>query len=334
MTLELCEKNEYTTERGERKPWFVAREGSILQQGAQLLREGYTLGSTALILERRLHSKKKGWRIHYFDSSDLFAYHRDGRVRYVPDGLAGLEMLSGLPVQDGAFVGNDGLYDALIGREWGRDAQIFNRDLRKMEQKEHEVWIAAARMQELLIDYSTQFHKKGEAMGMYLADTPLQTTIRAAGVDGLEDGSQFIGRYHLDNGSRRLVGVAPEALAALARKYPDYASAFVSHASEVKAGLERYFLSEGQRIRQEQAGNVGTVGMGNIANDSTLSIKQGIVATPTYYSFLDSNAPQIPLDIPSEEEVAQIKVEAAARETEAKVWIEKSWNLNLRENDS
>ena len=132
MALELCEKNEYTTERGERKPWFVAREGSILQQGAQLLREGYTLGSTALILERRLHSKKKGWRIHYFDSSDLFAYHRDGRVKYVPDGLAGLEMLSGLLVQDGAFVGNDGLYDALLGREWRRDAQIFNRDLLKM----------------------------------------------------------------------------------------------------------------------------------------------------------------------------------------------------------
>ncbi len=128
MAFELCEEHEYTPERGERKPWFVSREGSILTKGQELFNEGYAIGSLALVLERRLHSSKKDW-LYYFDSADLFVYHRDGRVKYVQDGLACLALLSQLSVQNGAFVGDDALYDVLPGSEWQRDAQLWDRDL-------------------------------------------------------------------------------------------------------------------------------------------------------------------------------------------------------------
>jgi len=309
MTLELCEKHEYTLERGERKPWFVAREGRIFEQGAQLLREGYTIGSAALILERRLHSKKKDWQ-DYFDSADLFVYHCDGRVKYVLDGLACLEMLSRLPVQDRVFIGDDSLYDGLLGREWARNMELFDRELSVKERQNHDVWDTAARERQLFLDYSARFHRNEEAMGVFLAIIPLQTSIRAACVYRLVGRSQFNGRYHLDGGNRRLVGLAPEALEVLAEKYPEYASAFVSHASEVKAGLERYFAA------------VGSITLARITSEQGSGRAENVVSSkvnphPSIYAF---DAP-IPLEPYTIGELATLEAEQkAAQETQQTQW--------------
>ncbi len=97
-------------------------------------------------------------------------------------------------------------------------------------------------------------------MGVFLPETPSQTVIRAAYVGGLGAGSQLDGWFSLDNDYRQLVGLAPEALNVLARKYPQYAAVFVSHANEVRTGLERYFATAGQgpveQLGRQETGNM------------------------------------------------------------------------------
>jgi hypothetical protein len=238
-TLDLCEGNEYALDGEERKPWYVSREGSVLQTAPQLLREGYSIASIALIMHQKRHSSKDSWRDRYFGGSDLFAYHRDGRVKYVPDGLAAIDLFALLPVENGAFIGDDALYNALPGEEFHRASLILNRVLTREGRANHALWRAAFRDVAALHDYGSKFHVGESAMGVSLAARPEQTRILVACVFGLEDRSWLSGIVHLDLNVGGLVGVLPEALRHLTRKYPYLAS----RGAEVRSALDGYFAS-------------------------------------------------------------------------------------------
>ena len=236
-TLDLCWKDEYTLDGGERKPWYVSREGSVLEIAPRLLQEEYTIASIALIMHQRRHSSRNPWRDRHFGGSDLFAYHRDGRVKYVPDGLAAIDLFALLPVENGAFIGDDALYNALPGEEFHRASLILNRVLTREGRANHAIWRAAFRDVAALHDYGSKFHVGESAMGVFLAAKPEQTSIRVAGVDWLGLGSHLFGNNPLDLNVWRLVGVLPAALEALTRQYLYLAS----RGAEVRSALERYF---------------------------------------------------------------------------------------------
>ena len=210
------------------------------------------------------------------------------------------------------------LEDALVSLEWN----MFAR---------HQSFVGAEKAWEsrLLNEYTRRvvFSQFENAMGIYLSAAPEKQRLRAACVYRLGDWSLFVGWCSLDSDYGRLVGIAPEALEAARQRSFELCERLSKTAYPI---LKRDEVNEAIT----RTGNSETLNTRNGNTDLAFLKKQEIVATPTYCSFLDSNAPFIPLDIPTEEEVAQRNSEAAARENENKAWKEKSWSLNRGENDS
>ncbi len=180
--------------------------------------------SVANLMERRLRAGKSSatWKDNYFDA-DGIAYTAGGdKFKIVLDSqdLRKVTPKSKL-TNTGALILGDGLYEQLQGQEFTmRDLKsLLERDLSADEAKAHPVWKALARDDALLVEYTDkmfpemkQKFKYNDAMGLYLASGEKVPTLRAACVGRLGDGSQLVGRFSLAGGSRRVVGVAPEAL--------------------------------------------------------------------------------------------------------------------------
>ena len=353
MALELNQADEYVETSRGRAPYFSCKDGQLNRLFSEFRAEGKGVLPLATILERRTHSSAQGWLDSYWGSCTSIVYpakeaydenNRRFKVCRISEQLFALDEQSSLT--GGALALQS--YELLQGKEFLRREVILERGLIREEAKEHPVLLELCFGDRALLDESVERHffeaqrqfDLNTLFGIYLKEELKSPSERAAFV-GLGDWSQFFGGNHLNCGNGRLVGVAPEALDVLTRKYLEYASAFVSHASEVRAGLERYFADT---RRNDGRGISGTVQLDAIQDSeerrraqigSTLQSsdslrKQSIAATPPYYSFLDPSAPSIPLDILSEE-VQQRAAEAAALEEKERIWREMSWNLNREE---
>ena len=194
--------------------------------------------NTAGLLERRLYSGKQDWMNNYFDLGDGFAYHPDGRVKYVFDAQELRDISENSKLVNGALRLADGTFSGLKGVELTpKDiAKYADKDLSVKQAKSNKIWRIAARHPDevpkefaqdanLLGAYvDTVFSRFQETyakdtkiedlrlMGAYLDPTGDVEKMRAACVNGLGDRSQLNGGDWLDIVSGRLVGVAPEAL--------------------------------------------------------------------------------------------------------------------------
>ena len=173
--------------------------GRVVDQIPELLEDGRTPLSVAGLMERRLNSQRTEWKEECFFLSDAIAYSSDGKsFKVVVDAENLRELTPQSKLRNGALVLADGVYEGLKGTEFSRkDLQsISNRLLESKEVKKHPVWQALAREQGLLDSYVDSTFAEMRAWAV-------------SGLRGYSSGA--CGRYDLDNGCGRLIGVAPEA---------------------------------------------------------------------------------------------------------------------------
>jgi len=205
---------------------------SNTEQMPKLIADNRVPMNVAVLMQRRLDVRnaeknvKSSWMDNYFDTGDAIVYHSDGRVKIVLDSQHLREINPKSALNNGALILTEDIYNALQGEEFKKDKLgKTGSPLSKTDVKAHPIWKVLARDQALLNDYVDYIFAKGKqrfnydnAMGIYTSsaggDVP---EMRAWYVDRLEYRSSADGWYDLDDGSGRLVGLAPEALGALGK---------------------------------------------------------------------------------------------------------------------
>jgi len=202
--------------------------GRNTEQMPKLIADGRVPMNVAQLMQRRLDVRnsdadvKSSYLDNYFDTGDAVAYHPDGRAKIVLDSQTLRDMTPKSELRNGALVLTEDAYNALQGEEFkkgklGRVDEWLSREA----VKSHPVWKALARDQGLLNDYADFIFAEGKqrfgydtAMGVFPDSASNSPKLRAWFVDGLVYRSDAFGRFSLDSGSGRFVGVAPEALSA------------------------------------------------------------------------------------------------------------------------
>jgi hypothetical protein len=203
--------------------------GANVTQMPKLVAEGRVPMNVSQLMQRRLDFRngpadvKTAWMDNYFDTGDAVIYHPNGDVKIVRDSQTLRQMTSESQRNSGALVLGEDVYQSLQGQvfEKGKLGTV-NNSMSKVDVKSHPVWKFLARDQGLLNDYVDLIFAEGKArfnyaksMGVYLSSRNGKAPeMRAWFVGWLGDKSDAVGRYDLDCGSGRLVGVAPEALGA------------------------------------------------------------------------------------------------------------------------
>jgi len=326
-------------------------EGNVYANLKRINKDGLIVAPVAYGLQRRVEcldmessEEERSFWNGYFFSGDGIAEHPDGSFKIVFDAFAHPEFKQWGKMQKREFVFNEGVYERLQGvfctleqrRRLNKDF-ILEDALVSLEWNmfaRHQSFVGAEKAfdSRLLNEYARRivFTQFRETMGVYLSDlSPQKPRLRALCVSWLGDfgGSRASGNSDLDYVGGGLVGIVPGALEGARQRSFELCE---------RLSNEQYPILKRDEVNEAitRTGNSETLNTRNGNTDLASSMKQEIVATPTYCSFLDSNAPLIPLDIPTEEDVARRNAEAAAQEAKDKAWREKSWNLNRRENDS
>ncbi|MBU1245489.1 MAG: hypothetical protein ABIJ20_02930 [Nanoarchaeota archaeon] len=201
--------------------------GKNIDQMPLLIAEGRTPLSVSGLMRRRLEVSagsddiKSAWRDNYFDTGDAIVYHPDGRVKIVLDSEHLRDLSPDSKLSASALVLEDGVYDQLEGQEFSKaEIQKYaaGESLSLRQAKTNPVWKALARDSELLNAYATEVFGQAKErfsydknMGIYVAGSQSEPTMRLWYVGRLYDRSYANGSNLLGGSSGRLVGVAPEA---------------------------------------------------------------------------------------------------------------------------
>ncbi|MBI2145962.1 hypothetical protein HYU22_01320 [Candidatus Woesearchaeota archaeon] len=211
--------------------------GKNVEQMPKLLAEGKEPMSVAHLMEQRLAVRDQGvspvqhdaWWGNYFDNADLWLRHPDKGGKVVPYSAAVLTFLQehlkpetklvdyGVPLPDGLYEAMDGLElkTADIGR-------LHSRGYTPTEAKKSVVWRELARTQKRLDNYVdavvVETGRERDLMNTYFGEASKVPTGRLWFVSGRNNDSLAGGNYNLTLDYGRLVGVAPEAHVARAKK--------------------------------------------------------------------------------------------------------------------
>ena len=201
--------------------------GKNIEQMPKLIADGRVPMNVSQLMQRILDVRnsnedvKRSYLDNYFDTGDAIVYHPDGRIKIILDSQ-GLREMTPDTQSDWALLLTEEFYSALQGEEFkkGKLGKI-EEGLTREQVKDHYVWKILARDQSLLDDYVDYIFAEGKqrfnydtAMSVFFGSAGNKPKLRAWCVDRLEDGSNANGRYDLDDGNGRFVGIAPEALSA------------------------------------------------------------------------------------------------------------------------
>lgn len=215
--------------------------GKVVDQMPGLIDDERLPISVARLMQRRLEvlagssdSVRNSWINNYFFTGDGVFYHPDGRVKVAISPQIMRELTPESELRLGALVLPDGMYDSIKGEEFTRDhVEQFTID--PFEQypearfslhatKENPVWLALAQGDQNLLDeyadamFSLIKKLKNEdtAMIVSLDRTERDLAIGRLWLIGNNNDSNFtaIGYSGLEDRYNRLVGIAPETLAA------------------------------------------------------------------------------------------------------------------------
>lgn len=218
---------------------------SNTQQMPLLIAEGRTPLSVVGLMKQRLEilaayknvpkelksayeAVMKNWWDNYFDTGDGAVRHSDGRLKVVHDALYLRQISPQTRLVDGAVPLGD-VYNGLEGQEFTTQdvERYFNKPLSRREAVDNPGWLALFRGDKVLqkeavgvtfAQSKERFGYDGKMMGIYHGTVPKEGAAGrlwfVGGLGGI--GSSRAGGGHLDLGSGRLVGVAPEAQRAAA----------------------------------------------------------------------------------------------------------------------
>ncbi len=209
--------------------------GKNIEQMPKLLAEGKEPMSVAHLMEKRLNARQKGinqeqhdaWWDNYFDTADLWLRHPDKGGKVVPYSAQVLDFLQQhlnpeTKLVDYAIPLPDGLFEAVDGLELKTSEieKIHSRGYTPREAKKSDVWKVLAQSQKRLDNYVdavvAETSKKQDLMNLYFGNASMVPTGRLWCVGSWYSDSNAYGSLALGDG--RLVGVAPEAHVARARK--------------------------------------------------------------------------------------------------------------------
>ncbi len=218
-------KIKYTTNDGFLRdvPVFNRR---IIDKMPQILAQAYIPISIKEIMEQRVIAWASNnielaeqWGKNYFDSGDSIMYHRDGRIKFVPDSQTLLSVNKNTKLRwCGAQVLSERDFNNADGEIFSKEEvnKFTNQYLNPEKVLENPIWLAFARGDKILLkEYVNQVSSRIvdlELMKIWICDTPNFEAERPCSLNGLYFNSNA-GAYYsdsLDINTSRLVGVVPK----------------------------------------------------------------------------------------------------------------------------
>ena len=202
--------------------------GRNIDKMPELVASGLTPMTFADVMKRRLEvlggdkNVADAWWNNYFDTTDIVAYHPDGRVKIVLDSQSAREINPKSTVRNGAVVlPSTDVYEQLSGQEFSKEEvekYAKSESLTLKQVLSNPIWAALAKDTKLHEEYAKATFKEAKQqygydknMGVYLSGFKEVPNFRLWLSDRLGNLSDANGNSSLDNSSGRLVGVAPEA---------------------------------------------------------------------------------------------------------------------------
>lgn len=212
--------------------------GRNVDQMPKLFAEGKEPMSVAHLMEQRVAVRQEGvspaqhdaWWCNYFDNADLWLRHPDKGGKVIPYSAQVLQFLQQHVKPDTKLVDNavpllDGLYEAMEGLELKTSDidKLHSRGYTPREAKRSDVWQElAGKSQKRLDKYvdavAAETGRTQDLMNLYFGGASTVPTGRLWYVDYGDLGSGAGGDSLLAFDLGRLVGVAPEAHVARAKK--------------------------------------------------------------------------------------------------------------------
>ncbi len=195
-------------------------KGRLVKLMPELIAEGRTPLSVSGLMEARLKygKEKSDWMNNYFFLGDAVVYHPDGRrIKVALDSKHLKEINPQSELRSGALILPDGIYNTIQGQEFKRSEleKYTGNSLTAKAVKKNPLWLALARDQNLLNEYTDFIFREAEArfaydknMGLYLDSASDVPKLRAWCVNWLEVRSCANGWLSLDVDDGRLVGVS------------------------------------------------------------------------------------------------------------------------------
>lgn len=209
--------------------------GKNNEQMPKLIEEGRIPLSVASLFEQRLNNLsttdalKSAWWDNYFDTGDGIFYHPNGDFKVVLGAQPIKDLNSDSKLSEGALVLGDNkeesieVYKSLDGVEFKRN-ELENKlgtTMRKADVKSHPVWNALVPDKKLFNEYVDATFSEGKErfdydnmMGIWISSPQDKAVGRLLYVNSLSGNSYANGNIDIHDDVGRLVGVAPEALAA------------------------------------------------------------------------------------------------------------------------
>lgn len=193
-----------------------------------LIGEGLSPMSFAQVMQRRLDvlggdkAVEDAWWMMRFDTSDVIAYHRDGKIKILLDSQIVRELNPESNLKNGALALPDDLYEKLQGDEFTKgDVEKYaqGNNLTQNEVLYNPFWKALARDPELHKEYvravfreAKQRYDLEKLMSVSFSHFREGHNLRLCTLSGLYEGSYAYGRGALDSSDGRLVGTVLEGV--------------------------------------------------------------------------------------------------------------------------
>ncbi len=211
--------------------------GRNTEQMPKLLADGKEPMCIAHLMEQRTAVRQRGtdqaqydaWWNNYFDNADLSLRHPDKGVKVIPYSAQVLDFLREYVKPETKLVDNavplpDGLFEAMEGLALTpqQAEQLHGRGYTSKEAKKSEFWQTVAQSQQRLNKYVNavveETGRERDLMNTYFSPVSTVPTGRLWFVGNWDDDSVACGDGGLTSDDGRLVGVAPEAHVARAKK--------------------------------------------------------------------------------------------------------------------